>query len=191
MTLAELAEIVEVLRRDGVLDGGRVHDLLAEHRDLTTAAEQLAAEGNRQAVRIAELETERDQHRDDFQATADRAVELQVRIGELESRQQELLELVAKLSRETPYADEVKGWTDQRAKMVAEIGTLKAERAAWARDVVLRAGEDRATAVRIKLLEDALRDAIHLLAATDTSNASVLPLVEALGDVKAQLERDA
>lgn len=47
-------------------------------------------------------------------------------IDALLTRQQELLGLVAKLSRETPYADEVKGWEDQRRAMIAEIGTLRA-----------------------------------------------------------------
>ncbi len=48
------------------------------------------------------------------------------RIHELEARQKELHKLIVRLTNETPYPDEVKNWTAQRAAMVAEIGTLKA-----------------------------------------------------------------
>ena len=48
------------------------------------------------------------------------------RIAALEKRQQELLEPIVRLTNETPFPDEVKGWESQRAAMVAEIGTLKA-----------------------------------------------------------------
>jgi len=44
----------------------------------------------------------------------------------LAKRQDELLATVVKVSRENPYPDEVKGWIDQRGKLVAEVGTLKA-----------------------------------------------------------------
>lgn len=50
--------------------------------------------------------------------------ELQDEINRLRERQQELLATIARLSKETPYADELQGWTEQRAKMIAEIGTL-------------------------------------------------------------------
>jgi hypothetical protein len=45
----------------------------------------------------------------------------------LVTRRDELLALVARVTNETPYPDEIKGWQDQKAKLVAEIGTLKAQ----------------------------------------------------------------
>lgn len=48
------------------------------------------------------------------------------RIAELEQRQQGHLALIVKLTNETLFADEIAGWKEQRAKMIAEIGTLKA-----------------------------------------------------------------
>lgn len=55
----------------------------------------------------------------------------------LRARRDELLATVAKVSRETPYPDELKGWEAQRAAMVAEVGTLRArvEEVAAERDV--------------------------------------------------------
>jgi len=43
-----------------------------------------------------------------------------------ERRQQELLATIVRVTNETPFPDEIKGWTDQRAKLVAEVGTLRA-----------------------------------------------------------------
>jgi hypothetical protein len=48
------------------------------------------------------------------------------RVRELEARRDELLATLARVSRETPYPDELKGWESQRSAMVAEVGTLKA-----------------------------------------------------------------
>ncbi len=42
------------------------------------------------------------------------------------ARHQAALELAARISQETPLPDEMAGWTDQRAKMIATIGTLRA-----------------------------------------------------------------
>jgi hypothetical protein len=44
----------------------------------------------------------------------------------LAKRRDELLATIARLSNELPFPDEVKNWTEQRAKLVAEVGTLKA-----------------------------------------------------------------
>lgn len=38
----------------------------------------------------------------------------------------ELLRAMVRITNETPFPDEVKNWTEQRAKLVAEIGSLKA-----------------------------------------------------------------
>lgn len=49
------------------------------------------------------------------------------RVAALETRQQELLQTIVRVTNEVPFPDEIKGWTAQRAKMVAEIGTLRAQ----------------------------------------------------------------
>jgi len=46
-------------------------------------------------------------------------------IERLRARQQELLATIVRVTNETPYPDEIKGWEGQRAKMLAEIGTLR------------------------------------------------------------------
>ena len=43
----------------------------------------------------------------------------------LQTRQQELLATIVRLTNETPFPDELKGWEFQRAKMLTEIGTLR------------------------------------------------------------------
>ena len=43
-----------------------------------------------------------------------------------DTRIQELLALVAKLSNTVPFAEEVEGWEAQRRAMIAEVGTLRA-----------------------------------------------------------------
>lgn len=50
-------------------------------------------------------------------------------IAYLEERQQSHLATIAKLSQTTPFADEIDGWEGQRAKMIAEVGTLRRETA--------------------------------------------------------------
>jgi hypothetical protein len=48
------------------------------------------------------------------------------RVAGLEARQQELLQTIVRLTNETPFPDEIKGWEAQRAAMVAEVGSLRA-----------------------------------------------------------------
>lgn len=69
-------------------------------------------------VRIEVLELRLDTALDDLQEA--RATEQALRV-----RQQELLQAIVKLTNELPYPDEVKVWTEQRAKLIAEIGTLR------------------------------------------------------------------
>lgn len=45
----------------------------------------------------------------------------------LVARQQELLATIVRVTNETPFADEIKGWEAQRSAMIAEVGTLRAE----------------------------------------------------------------
>ncbi len=47
-------------------------------------------------------------------------------VDRLESRQQEHLQLIAKLTRETPYPDECDECRSARRALVAEVGTLRA-----------------------------------------------------------------
>jgi hypothetical protein len=62
--------------------------------------------------------------------------ELLDEIDRLEARQQELLATIVRLTNETPYPEEIKGWVEQRAKLIAEIGTLKATIAERDADIV-------------------------------------------------------
>jgi len=48
------------------------------------------------------------------------------KVAALETRQQELLQTIVRLTNETPFPDEIKGWEAQRAAMVAEVGSLRA-----------------------------------------------------------------
>lgn len=48
-------------------------------------------------------------------------------VAKLQARQQELLATIAKISQTTPFPDELAGWEGQRAKMIAEVGTLRSE----------------------------------------------------------------
>lgn len=68
---------------------------------------------------------ERDQLRRQLDGSSLGAMRRQ--IAHLEERQQSHLATIAKLSQTTPFAEEVAGWEGQRAKMIAEVGTLRAE----------------------------------------------------------------
>lgn len=48
------------------------------------------------------------------------------RVVQLETRRDELLATIVRLTNEVPFPDEVNGWVAQRAAMLAEIGTLRA-----------------------------------------------------------------
>lgn len=60
-------------------------------------------------------------------ATADLLEDLLADNDQLRARQQELLQTCVRLTNEVPFPDEIKDWTSQRAKLIAEIGTLRAE----------------------------------------------------------------
>lgn len=47
-------------------------------------------------------------------------------IERLKARQQELLATIVRVTNETPFPDEMKGWESQRAALLAEVGTLRA-----------------------------------------------------------------
>ncbi len=61
-----------------------------------------------------------------FSETATMLDELVAEVGRLGQRMTEMHVAMVRITNETPFADEIKGWTDQRAAMVAEIGTLRA-----------------------------------------------------------------
>lgn len=62
----------------------------------------------------------------DANLLASHVMQLLAEVERLTTRQAELLATIVRLTNETPFPDEVKGWTAQRAAMVAEIGTLRA-----------------------------------------------------------------
>jgi predicted nuclease with TOPRIM domain len=64
--------------------------------------------------------------------------ELRARVTKLEQRQQELLATIVRVTNETPFPDEIKGWQDQRAKMIAEVGSFKSRCAELERDLALQ-----------------------------------------------------
>jgi hypothetical protein len=79
-------------------------------------------------------------------------------VDRLKVRQQELLATIARLTNEIPYPEEIRGWFEQRAQMIAEIGTLRSE---------LREAHDRAALYegRTEALAQASDDARKELAA--------------------------
>ncbi len=79
----------------------------------------------------------------------------------LEARQQELLATIVRLTNETPFPDEIKGWEGQRARLVAEVGTLRS---------ALSAAD-----LRISVLEDCMRSMAEIIdRAGMTGTASAL-----------------
>lgn len=52
---------------------------------------------------------------------------LKQEVERLTARNAELLAAMVRLTNELPYSDEFEGWESQRAAMLVEIGTLRAE----------------------------------------------------------------
>lgn len=115
--------------------GAVITDLLAEVNRLQSAVFRLAnnerdlaetdlvlEQQDREMERMKSELTEAVEQRDVYR---ERSQTMASRIAALEARQQELLATIVRVTNETPFPDEVKGWTEQRAKMVAEIGTLR------------------------------------------------------------------
>jgi hypothetical protein len=63
------------------------------------------------------------------------AIALLDRIDELETRRDELLATVVKVTNSTPFADEAKDALEQRGALVAEVGTLKSTVASLRREL--------------------------------------------------------
>lgn len=92
------------------------------NRDVMLAPEHRAAGSMLVGMAVAEIR----ERRADDAATEERLQVAAGKVEQFEARQQELLNTIKRLGNETPFPDEIKGWEGQRAKMVAEIGTLRA-----------------------------------------------------------------
>lgn len=64
--------------------------------------------------------------RDTVNDLTDQLNEALAEVDRLKERQQQLLATIVRLTNEVPFPDEIKGWQEQRAKLIAEIGTLRA-----------------------------------------------------------------
>lgn len=78
----------------------------------------------------------------------DKVLQLAAQVEALETRRDELLAAIRRLTVELPYPDEIQGWTEQRAKLIAEIGTLRAQ--------VMQLRQDRADALNVRSREGLL-----------------------------------
>lgn len=85
-------------------------------------------------------------------------------------RVDELLRTCVQLTNETPFPDEIKGWQEQRAKLVAEVGSLKATVAERDRQLeAARREVERLTSQRFSVTDGvALRAAIMREVAKET-----------------------
>lgn len=98
----------------------------------------------------------------ELEEVSDLLGKLAAEIERLHARQEELLRAIVRVTNETPYSDEIAGWQAQRAAMIAEIGSLRAEVAAGralAQDLQTRAFDDlqalRAEVNRMRPVYDA------------------------------------
>jgi hypothetical protein len=74
---------------------------------------------------LTEMTASRDDYMQRELVAREERDQLQKRVEALETRRDELLATVAKVSRETPYPDELKNWEAQRGTMMALIMTLR------------------------------------------------------------------
>jgi uncharacterized coiled-coil DUF342 family protein len=120
-------------RRCAEEDGlGSWYDVPSHQERVTDA---LAADRDRLQSEVERLTKERDDSRDAARMMSDaydRAVahghELRAEADRLRTRISELLATIVRVTNETPFSDEAKDALEQRGKLVAEVGTLKAER---------------------------------------------------------------
>lgn len=133
--MAEFSVTMPDIESNGTLTQ-RLLDLLAAGHEPTT--------GQTSYLHIAAIELHR----------------LRTAVAALEIRQHELLATIVRVTNEMPFPDEIKGWTGQRAKMVAEIGTLKARVAEL--ESAIAADKERVRAVVIDAAEFVLVSDIHV-----------------------------
>ncbi len=120
----EAARLVAEMRDDVAnFPRGRLRDWYAAISDQLEAAilevARLTKTGQESAALHLACMRERDQ-------LAETCRSQRVQIDALETRQQELLALTVRLTNETPFPEEANGWIETRAKMMAEIGSLRA-----------------------------------------------------------------
>lgn len=75
-------------------------------------------------------------------------------VSRLVLRREELLALVVKVSQETPFSDEAKDALSQRGKLLAEIGTLRAENIRVRNTLGHEASELRVELARVEFERD-------------------------------------
>lgn len=133
----------------------------------------------------------------------DLLVELDARdaqIAALEARRDELIALTVRLTNEVPFSGEVKGWTAQRAAMIAEVGTLRARaaelEAAVQRLTVGASADDVQIAERDRAIEALTERVAELMPARETSasiaewpNAKLQASEAELGDARIAIEQ--
>lgn len=109
---------------------------------------------------------------DETPVTNDRAAQLEGRIVALLERQQQWLELIAHLSREIPFSEEVEDWDVQRRFMIAALGTARAR----ARVAELERMEDRE--VQRRLMAFAWAQAAYSVAQAVSLQQPILEILE-------------
>ena len=77
--------------------------------------------------RLSDAYAQRDQYRRDFDAMSDRAADLAAQVTALEEMRDRHLQLIATLTRETPYPAELEECRSARRALIAEVGTLRAQ----------------------------------------------------------------
>lgn len=102
----------------------------------------------------------------------------------------ELGATVLKVSRETPYPDEIRDWVAQRGKLVAELGTLRAEVADLKRsDKFLRYFEIHDDAIKLLTKEltddEAVRTPERWRALADDAAANIWQLIRERDEARA------
>lgn len=124
-----------------------------------------------------------------------------IRIRALEKRQSELLATIVRITNETPFPDEIKSALEQRGKLLAEVGTLRADKHEL--ETVIRVlqgdcahfrGEIKALRERVPRepfdvrAADALADEVYILVQRHVIDARS-PAADALLDYRAAAPR--
>ncbi len=121
-------------------------------KNFERAQENIRANADATVKRLEEIAADRkrdlEHQRRAGEVAADKIEKLRSTNVALYARQQELLQVIARISQTTPFPEEMEGWEGQRAKLLAEVGTLKAA----------VAENNRATAEAIRLANNVLSE---------------------------------